>query len=264
VSRKQPPRSIAAWAYATTGNLANLQPPLSPNGRSSVRRLAELLEQPARICWKLPALPVWHCSIHNHPDDPILTDQQWEHVATEIAAAIGLAPHGDLSAVRWVGIRHADGHIHLVATLARQDRRPVWLWKDYRRAQACCRELEERYSLHRVGGRHACERYPKPAELNKTIRQRRGEVPRDRLRRLVQAAAGDEQDFLDRLRASGLLVRPRTNTTNPTQLAGYAVALPDDHNAAGHNAAGDTIWCSGSTLAADLSLPQLRRRWRSP
>jgi hypothetical protein len=118
----------------------------------------------------------------------------------------------------------------------RQDRRTVWLWKDYRRAQACCRELEEHYGLHRVGGRHASERYPKP-ELNKTIRQRRGEVPRDRLRRLVQAAAGtagDEQDFLDRLRASGLLVRPRTNTTNPTQLAGYAVALPDDHNATGY------------------------------
>jgi len=51
-------------------------------------------------------------------------------------------------------------------------------------------------------------------------------------------------------------VRPRANTTNPSQLAGYAVALPDDHNAAG-----DTIWYSGSTLAADLSLPNLRRRW---
>jgi MobA/VirD2-like, nuclease domain len=260
--RHDNPRVIAAWVYATSGNLADLQPSqLSPQGRPSVRRLTELLEQPARICWSLPALPVWHCSIHNHPDDPILTDQNWEHIVTEIAAAVGLAPHDDVSAVRWIGIRHAESHAHLVATLARQDRRAVWLWQDYRRAQACCRQLEQHYDLHRVGGRLARTRYPTPAELNKTSRQRRDEVPRQRLRRLVGTAAGtasDEQDFLHRLRTSGLLVRPRGNTTDPSQVAGYAVALPEDRNAAG-----DTIWYSGATLAADLSLPNLRRRWRS-
>jgi hypothetical protein len=104
-------------------------------------------------------------------------------------------------------------------------------------------------------------RHPKPAELNKTTRQHRDEVPRRCLRRLVHAAADtatDEHDFLDRLRTSGLLVRPRAGTTDPNQLAGYAVALPDDHNAAG-----DTIWYSGSTLAHDLSLPNLRRHWPS-
>jgi len=227
-----------------------------------VRRLTELLEQPARICWNLPALPVWHCSIHNHPSDPILTDHQWKHIATELAAATGLAPHGDLSAARWIGIRHAESHIHLVATLARQDRRAVWLWQDYRSSQARCRELEQHYGLHRVGGRRSGERHPTPAELNKTTRQRRDEVPRDRLRRLVHAAAdqaSDEQDFLDRVRTNGLLVRPRAGTTRPNQHAGYAVALPDEHNAAG-----DPIWYSGSTLAADLGLPTLRRRWRAP
>jgi hypothetical protein len=226
-----------------------------------VRRLTELLEQPARICWSLPTQSVWHCSIHNHPDDPILTDRRWEHILTEIAATVGLAPFGDVSAVRWVGIRHAEGHAHLVATLARQDRRAVWLWQDYRRAQACCRQLEQHYGLHRVGGR-LHERYPTPAELNKTSRQQRDEVPRHRLRRLVTTAAGtatNEQDFLHRLRANGLLVRPRANTTDPTQPGGYAVALPDERNAAG-----DTIWYSGSTLAAGLSLPHLRRRWRAP
>jgi hypothetical protein len=256
------PRVIAAWAYATAGNLADLQPPRSPNGRPAVRRLTELLEQPARICGSLPALPVWHCSIHNHPDDPILTDQHWEHITTEIAAAVGLAPHGDLEAVRWIAVRHGEGHVHLVATLARQDRRAVWLWQDYRRAQARCRELEHHYDLHRVGGRRTRERYPKPAELNKTTRQQRDEVPRHRLRNLVHTAADSasgEHDFLHRLRTSGLLVRPRTNTTDPIQLAGYAVALHDDHNAAG-----DTIWYSGSALATGLSLPNLRRRWRSP
>jgi hypothetical protein len=183
-------------------------------------------------------------------------------VATEIAASVGLALHGDLNAVRWIGIRHDDRHIHLVATLARQDRRAVWAWQDYRRSQACCRELEQHYRLHRVGGRPTTERYPTPAELHKTTRPQRGEVPRDHLRRTVRAAASEassEQDFLDRLRAFGALVRPRISTTKPQQLTGYAVALPDDHNAAG-----DTIWYSGATLAPDLSLPHLRRRWPSP
>src|SRR6266498_3693003 len=124
-----------------------------------------------------------------------------------------------------------------------------------------CNQRCPRTAAPRVGG-WLHERYPKPAELNKTSRQQRDEVPRHRLRRLVTTAAGtasNEQDFLHRLRASGLLVRPRANTTDPTQTGGYAVALPDERNAAG-----DTIWYSGSTLAAGLSLPNLRHRWRSP
>jgi hypothetical protein len=141
-------------------------------------------------------------------------------------------------------------------------RLPPYSPQDYRRAQACCRDLEQRYGLHRVGAQPIRERYPTPAELNKATRQRRDEVPRHRLQRLVHAAAetaAADQDFLDRLRASDLLVRPRGSATNPPLIAGYAVALPDDHSAAG-----DTIWYSGSTLAADLSLPKLRRRWQAP
>lgn len=256
--RHDNPRVIAAWAYATAGNLAELQPQITPHGRPSVRRLTELLEQPKRICARQQARPVWHCSIHNHPDDPILNDQQWEHVATEITAAVGLAPPGDLDATRWIGIRHADNHIHIVATLARQDRRAVRLWQDYRRAQTCCRTLEQHHGLHRVEGRRDTPRHATGAELNKATRQQRGEVPRHQLRRLVRAAAAEassEQDFLNRLHANGLLVRPR-NGINPGQLSGYAVALPDDHNAAG-----DTIWYGGASLATDLALPKLRHRW---
>jgi hypothetical protein len=228
-----------------------------------VRRLTELLEQPTRICGTLHPLPVWHCSIHNHPDDPTLSDQQWEHVATEITAAVGLAPPGDLSAVRWVGIRHADNHIHIIATLARQDRRAIWAWNDYRNVQARCRTMEQRHELQCVEHRRGTPRHPTGAELNKANRRNRSEAPRHHLQRLVWAAAdraGGEHDLLDRLHASGLLVRPRTGTGQPGgQLSGYAVALPDDHNAAG-----DTIWYGGARLAADLTLPKLRRRWPAP
>jgi hypothetical protein len=99
-ARHDNPRVIATWAYATAGNLADPQPARTPDGRQSVGRLTELLDLPVRICRTPLPLPVWHCSIHNHPADPILTDQQWQHIATEIAAAVGLAPSGDLSPLR--------------------------------------------------------------------------------------------------------------------------------------------------------------------
>ena len=41
-----------------------------------------------------PPRPVWHCSIHNHPDDPRLSDQQWGQVATALAEGTGPAPAG--------------------------------------------------------------------------------------------------------------------------------------------------------------------------
>ncbi|MEV4628220.1 relaxase/mobilization nuclease domain-containing protein [Micromonospora sp. NPDC049523] len=233
----------------------------SPNGRRPLRKLAELLEQPVRVGINPPVLPVWHCSIHNHPDDPTLSDQQWQRVATEVATVTGLAPHGDTDAVRWIGIRHADTHIHLVATLVRQDRRTVWAWHDYHRAQRCCRKLEQHYGLRRVGVQRPDNRWPTPAEMNKTTRQDRDEVPRNHLQRIVRATAStasNEQDFVDRLHEVGLLVRLRLSTTSPNQIVGYAVALPDDYNAAG-----ETIWYSGSRLAVDLTLTNLRLTWRS-
>lgn len=55
------------------------------------------------------------------------------------------------------------------------------------------------------------------AELHKATRQQRGDVPRHHLRRPVRAAAAEansEHDFLNELRANGLLVRPRAGTAN--------------------------------------------------
>jgi hypothetical protein len=100
-------------------------------------------------------------------------------------------------------------------------------------------------------------RPPKPAELNKASRQDRHQVPREQLRQQVRstaAATASEQQFFDQLRAAGLLLRLRSSRTN--QITGYAVALPDHHSAAGR-----AIWYSGTQLARDLTLTQLRHRW---
>jgi len=260
------PRLIAAWAGA--GDLAVLQPPLGANGKPDVRRLVELLEQPVRSGWNPPAKTVWHCSIRTHPTDRMLSDAQWAHIAGEVMAAVGLAPQGDAAAVRWVAVRHNADHVHLVATLVRQDLRTAWAWKDKLNAQHACRDLEERYNLYRVGPPGAGTRqWPRPAELNKAARlggsskHGRPEAARDRLRRQVRAVAAvasDEADFFARLTRAGVRTKLRYSSQHPGQITGYAVAL-DGHTTAG----GEPIWYSGGKLAADLSLPRLRARWSS-
>jgi hypothetical protein len=54
----------------------------------------------------------------------MLSDVEWAQVAGQIMDRTGLAPTGDELGVRWVAVRHAADHIHLVATLARQDGTP--------------------------------------------------------------------------------------------------------------------------------------------
>jgi hypothetical protein len=219
-------------------------------------------------------LTVWHTSIRLHPTDRELSDQQWGHIAGEVMHAVGLAAHGDTRAVRWVAVRHARDHIHLVATLVRQDRRTAWAWKDKRNAQQVCRELDERYNLYRVAPPGQGSRaWPTPAELNKTTRQhkatagktatsgkRRPVAPREQLRQQVRnaaTAATDEADFFDRLARVGTKVKLRHSVRNPGEVTGYAVGL-DSYT----TAAGETVLYGGGRLATDLSLPKLRARWR--
>lgn len=53
----------------------------------------------------------------------MLSDAEWGQVAARVMHRTGLAPHEDDLGVRWVAVRHAADHIHIVATLARQDGR---------------------------------------------------------------------------------------------------------------------------------------------
>jgi hypothetical protein len=55
-----------------------------------------------------------------------------------------------------------------------------------------------------------------------------------------------------------VLVRQRFSARDSGQVTGYAVALPGDTTANGL-----PVWFGGGKLAADLTLPRLRRRWAS-
>ena len=254
------PHIVAGWRHP-----AELEPPLRPDGSRDFRRLLGLLNQPhtAMGTWAL-ARPVWHCSMRAAPQDKMLSDDEWAQIACDMMHRTGLAPFGqEDDAVRWVAIRHGDDHIHLVAMLARQDGRRSRVRNDRYRVRDACLAAEQRYGLQRTapGDRTAACR-PSRAESEKAGRRGLQEAPRLTLRRHVStaaAAAASEQEFFAGLKRSGVLVRTRSSTRNPGEVTGYAVALPGDTSKAGN-----PVWYGGGKLAADLTLPKLRRRWTRP
>src|ERR1017187_10312239 len=185
------------------------------------------------------------------------------HGAGLSRARTALAPAGDDLGVRWVAVRHAVDHIHLVATLARQDGTRPGTWNDFFRVREACRDAEARSGLRSTApaDRTAAKR-PARSETEQEARRGWDEPSRVTLCREVSAAAAGartEHEFFARLADAGLAVCNRYSPTTPDQVTGYAVGLPR-HTAKG----GGIIWYGGGKLAADLTLPKLRRRWGAP
>ena len=253
------PHIISGWRHP-----AELEPPLRENGRRDFRHLTGLLQQPhaARGPRGSPR-PVWHCSVRAAPDDRLLSDDEWAQVACDIMHHTRLAPYGqEDDAVRWVAVRHAPDHIHLVAMLARQDGARTQTWNDYFRVGEACRAAEQRFGLRRTAPRDRTAAHrPTQAESEKARRRGFQEAPRVTLRRAVSTAAAgaaSEREFFARLDRARVLVRRRYSTRNPGEITGYAVAL-----AADTARAGGPVWFGGGKLAADLTLPKLRCRWNA-
>ncbi|MFE1289316.1 relaxase/mobilization nuclease domain-containing protein [Streptomyces sp. NPDC058751] len=207
-----------------------------------------------------PDKHVWHCSVRAAPDDPILSDEQWGDIARRMVAATGIDP-GDGAGCRWAAVRHADDHIHIVATLVREDGRRPDHHRSGKRAQTECRLIEKELGLRQVAaGDGTAAKRATSAERHKADREGRDRPARDELRETVRravAGAGGEEEFFDRLAAAGLLIRKRVAPSG--NLLGYKVALPDDRNSEK-----EPVFYAGSTLAPDLSLPRIRERWTLP
>jgi hypothetical protein len=243
---------------------AELEPAHRPGRAWDFRRLVGLLAQPlAAVNGSNYRQPVWHCAVRAAPEDRKLSDAEWARVAVHIMDDTGLAPRDDELGVRWVAVRHAPDHIHLVATLARQDRIRPKVWNDYYQVRGACRDAERWYGLRVTApADRTAARRPIRAETEQAARRGWQEPPRVMLRREVctaVAGARTEGEFFARLARAGVLVRRRYSSVNPGEVTGYAVGLAEHTSKTGQ-----TIWYGGGKLAADLTLPKLRARWGDP
>ncbi len=194
----------------------------------------------------------------------MLSDREWARIAEDVMHRTGLCPRGEEDdAVRWIAIRHGPDHLHLVAMLARQDRTRPRIVNERYRVRDACLAAEQRYQLRSTApADRTAARPPSRAETGKAARHGRSEPPRTTLRRHIAtaaAAASSATEFFARLDQAGILVRPRYGVTNPGQITGYAVALPEDSTRNG-----EPVWYGGGKLAADLSWPRLAQRWVRP
>ncbi|WP_107104732.1 relaxase/mobilization nuclease domain-containing protein [Streptomyces sp. Root369] len=233
-------------------------PGRDPN--ATLEDLQQLLDQPVMALPKhaRPAKHVWHTSVRATADDRILSDEEWGEIARRIVAATGIDPGDGQPGCRWAAVRHADDHIHIVATLVCEDGSRPDDFRSGKRAQAECRLIEKELGLHQVAsGDGTAAQRPTSAERHKAERQGRERTAREELRETVRRAvsgARSDEEFFDRLAAAGLLIRKRAAPSG--DLLGYKVALPDDLNKDG-----EPVFYPGARLAPDLSLPRIRERW---
>ncbi len=210
---------------------------------------------------------VWHMSLSIPVGDRQLSDAEWGAITQGAMDRMGFTEAGGKAPVRWVAVRHGvsvngHDHVHIAATIVRDDGTKATVFRDYQKVSAYAAEVERQYGLVVVGGR-ATRGVPglTRAEIERARRDGRPEAVRTTLARLVRAArtaSANEGEFVRRLRLSGVVVRPRWGAGVPAEgteaVVGYSVGLGQK---------GETVWFGGGRLGSDLSLPQLRQFWEA-
>lgn len=205
---------------------------------------------------------VYHRPVRADPGDRVLSDEEWGEIARRLVTAAGIAPAGDPDGCRWIAVRHAHDHIHILATTVRADLTQANLWKDQYRVEDELTKIEHQYGLRSLADtrtreyRAAIPKRPTGAELRKAERLSLSEPQRVSLRNAVRqalAGAADEQEFIARLAAQGVLFDVRRAPSGDA--TGYKFALTGDVDGSG------PLWFSGSKLAADLSRGKILARF---
>ncbi|MET9808074.1 relaxase/mobilization nuclease domain-containing protein [Streptomyces halstedii] len=250
------PHIVAAWDMAGA-------PDPGRDPEATYSQLAKRLDahvdlRTRELGGKKPSQHVWHCPVRTAPGDRYLTDADWAEVARRVVHATGIAPEGDERACRWIAVRHADDHIHIMATTVRADGRRPRTHRDGQRAQAECRRFEAEFGLRRLKpGDLTAPRTPTGAERAKAQCQGQTVTARHWLREqayAVAAAVHNEADYFTVLQSLGIKVKTRLGPETG-DVIGYSLAAPGDTNAAG-----EPVWYGGSKLAPDLSINRLRER----
>ncbi|MFJ6212063.1 hypothetical protein ACIQGZ_01780 [Streptomyces sp. NPDC092296] len=204
---------------------------------------------------------VYHRMVRADPTDRTLTDNDWAAVARCVVAAAGIAPDGDPDVCRWIAVRHADDHIHILATIVRADLTQARLRGDQYRVEAELTTIERQYGLKDLSDtrtrdyRAAVPKRATGAELRKAQRQGKETSDRDRLHTSVRralAGAASEEEFAAGLAAQGVLLGVRRAPSG--DVTGYKFALSTGDGTA-------PVWFPGGKLATDLTRPQIQARF---
>ncbi|MFD5385278.1 relaxase/mobilization nuclease domain-containing protein [Streptomyces sp. NPDC127074] len=228
---------------------------------TTLTQLAHHLDEPVRLrnseFGRKVTDHVWHCPVRAAPEDRHLSDAYWADIAQRVVEAAGIAPPGDELACRWIAVRHADDHIHILATTVREDGRRPKLHDSGIRVGDACRQVEKDYGLRQLNkGDRTAGRRPTQAEMHKAERLGWEQTSRDWLQDRIRAAiphAASAEELLAYLEADGIAVKPRCGPSG--DLLGYAVGRPGDLNKDG-----EQIFHSGGKIAPDLTLPKLKAR----
>lgn len=210
---------------------------------------------------EIPGGHVWHCSLSLRAEEGDLTDQKWADIAQDFMDEMGFTEASGRAPAQWVAIRHGhskagNDHIHIAASMVREDGTKWSSWRDYPRAQQAARALEKKYGLEELSPTHST-RGLRPGEREASERRGAPEPERRSLERKVRAcatSAKDEAEFIRRLRRTGALVRPRYASGRDDVVVGYSVAERPPKG-------GRPVWFGGGHLAKDLALPKLRAEW---
>lgn len=256
------------------------------------------LEAPTRAFGvEVPRGHVWHCSLSLDAAEGRLADDEWAEIAEQFMTRMEFVTDDlEQPSLRWVAIRHGvssngNDHIHLAVNLVHEDGSVADVFRDWKRAQSACRELEVQHGLRLLGeGGRSCIGY-KPGEIEAEARRRAraaharaheagreqrtwGEIPKAERHAIVahympaeavrwmlarqvrgaSTASADEGEFVRRVRRQGLLIRPRFARGTQDVVVGYRVAARPRYGER-------PIWFGGGHLAHDLTLPRLREAW---
>lgn len=263
------PHLVASWC----GDTAHLEPPVGPDGRFDVSRLADVLSAPLSLVrGKVPDQAVYHLILRAADVDPDLPDGAWQDISAEVMHRLGLSERGDEeNGVRWVAVHHGDNHVHLAVVLARMDGKPCRLRGDWTTIGEAMTWAEHKYGLKvvpRGSSRESTVVRPTRGEFHKAKRTGKP-IARIELRALVQDAAKaaakaaaltgwSDETFFAELAKRDVVVQLRYSSVNPGEVTGYSVGLPGDLTAEGK-----PRMYGGSKLDKRLSLPRLRARWAS-
>lgn len=250
-------RIVGAWDESWVGVR-------QPNSAGQALLAAEL-DSPRRLLRPDTERHVYHVVVSNPAGDRELTDDQWALVTATIADELGFSESEGRPGARWIAVHHGassggNDHIHFVASLVREDGTLARVSNDFATLGRVRRQFEDQFGLTRT----AANREGMPDLSRAEVQRQRtdhAEPARRRLHRAVRGAAegaSTEAEFVALLSERGVIVRPRWAAGGRNRVTGYTVALPTTEPGQQLQEFG------GGRLAADLSLPQLRRRWGDP